>query len=318
MSKYDLYKPHKKPLKPALLLFIGTAAVVLLLYSNSRTQQSMAPFLAITIPSVHRHGNVTYLSDTVKSLYCALGANTASWPPVVVVNAEYPASKHTDFASLQQDTRFQDARQHGLHLITMAEMHGELHAPSFVAMLAGRAVTDMQPRVSPRPEVPEADEAGRLWWRSKECLDAACALKAVQHVAPRARYYLFVQDDVQFAAGFDESLQRFCKDNPNADVVSLFVGGGAGTHPVPLKPGQGHVGLVALLFRSAVVNEFIHFVKPRFADKPVDWLLEQLVNERNLTTWAYYPNLVQHVGKSSSLQGKVQNIVSGTFAGKGC
>jgi hypothetical protein len=50
----------------------------------------------------------------------------------------------------------------------------------------------------------------------------------------------------------------------------------------------------------------------------VDWLLLEWLEARRLSMWVHEPNLVQHMGRVSSLAGKRQPIVSPSFRNTRC
>lgn len=105
------------------------------------SKEQKAPSFAVAIASVHRPGNISYLSNTLDSLYCTFNASggSTSIPPVLVVNGETPTARHTSFAALQHSNRYADARRHKLQFISVPGLHEELHSPAFVSMLAERA-----------------------------------------------------------------------------------------------------------------------------------------------------------------------------------
>jgi hypothetical protein len=92
-------------------------------------------FFAVGIPSAHR-GNVSYLSNTLRSLYCSFG-NTSQPPHVVVVNTQLPAADHPVFEDLHNE-HAQPAQ-----FMAVPEMHEQLHHPAFVADMAARAQREL-------------------------------------------------------------------------------------------------------------------------------------------------------------------------------
>ena len=170
-----------------------------------------------------------------------------------------------------------------------------------------------------------ADPADRLWWRSKEALDTAYALEAALQAAPGATFVIFLQDDVQLAAGFTQQLQTFIAKGfagSAADVITLFTttpGTVASSGPELLSnPWGTPFGAVALAFSRPVAQELVEYFRANFADVPVDWLLNTFIEERKKVLWAFQPNLVQHVGVTSSLAGKQQPAASLTFRDRTC
>lgn len=166
------------------------------------------------------------------------------------------------------------------------------------------------------------DPSDRLWWRSKEALDAAEALEIALSREPTAAYVIFLQDDVVLASGYLHQLKQFIKKttaaNDTVDVVTLFTSSGGHTPVKVMDPYTVHYGLVALAFRRRVAVELTEYLRARFAEAPVDWLLNDLIKSRHKAFWVFYPNLVQHVGFVSSLPGKTQPIRSTSFHDRSC
>jgi glycine cleavage system regulatory protein len=98
------------------------------------------PFV-ITVVSANRPGNISYVTNTIHSLYCALNTSGApnTWPAVLVLNSEVPAARHTALAAWVNDPRIQDYQQHGLSVVTRDAMHSQLHEPAIVQDLVSRA-----------------------------------------------------------------------------------------------------------------------------------------------------------------------------------
>jgi hypothetical protein len=165
------------------------------------------------------------------------------------------------------------------------------------------------------------DPPDRFWWRSKEALDTVYTLQAALRLQSTASHIVFLQDDVIVAPGYLQKLQQFLEakaaSNDTVDVVTLFTSN-SGSIPVRVDVGAVHFGFVAVVFRRAVVEELVPYLTTRFSEAPVDWLLNDFLSSRQKTFWAYYPNLVQHVGVFSSLRGKKQGIASPTFGDRGC
>jgi hypothetical protein len=176
---------------------------------------------------------------------------------------------------------------------------------------------------------------------TQQVLDTAHALETALHAAPTARHVIFLQDDVRLAGGFLDQLRALLADagstgmmQPEAssasadntsrsmDVLTLFSGGGEpGGLPhvhALANPWNTHFGLVGLVFRAERLPGLIVYLRANFAAAPVDWLLNRYIVQERLQLWVVEPNLVQHVGVKSSLAGKVQPIVSGSFVDTQC
>jgi hypothetical protein len=137
--------------------------------------------------------------------------------------------------------------------------------------------------------------------------------------APGVAYVIFLQDDVILAAGFIQKLASFLKGQvklgkpPN--VITMFSIGEAAAVPVE---NVGHSGCVGLVLRAGLVPNLVAYIRARFTEAPIDWLLGDFVRDRNTSVWAFHPNLVQHVGVSSSLPGKKQTLQAASFVDSTC
>lgn len=143
--------------------------------------------------------------------------------------------------------------------------------------------------------------------------------------AHTADYVIFLQDDIMVAPGLIPKLEAFYAEHNTTvtadavDVLTLFMSQTNPKSPVRISvPGSVHYGAVGLVVRVSVAREFVAYSRDRFADAPVDWLLNDFVKDSGKALWAFHPNLVEHVGKASSLAGKRQGIVSSSFRDKGC
>lgn len=141
--------------------------------------------------------------------------------------------------------------------------------------------------------------------------------------APSAAYVVFCEDDIVFAPGIlqqlDTLLDKVQSANASADIITLMTSSAGHQQPVQLTdPWSVFFGTRGLVMQSAVAQEFMIYCRNRFADAPVDWLLNFFIQERRKSLWAIYPNVVDHVGSTSSLPGKHQSLVSSTFEGRGC
>lgn len=164
-----------------------------------------------------------------------------------------------------------------------------------------------------------SDPASRFWWRSKEALDTAYVLEAGLRTAPGVAYIIFLEDDVILASGFIPKLGSFVANQSKAgkppDIITIFTIGAAAAAPVE---NSGHTGSAGLAIRANIAPELVAYVRARFTEAPMDWLLGDFVRDKNTTVWAFHPNLVQHVGVSSSLPGKKQTLQAASFSDTSC
>lgn len=164
-----------------------------------------------------------------------------------------------------------------------------------------------------------SDPASRFWWRSKEALDTALVLETGLQAAPGVEYVIFLQDDIMLASGILLQLKSFMVDLSRsreiADVITLFTVGTTAAKPVK---GHSVSGCVGLALRANMVPDLAAYIRSRFAEAPVDWLLNDFIEAKKKIEWAFHPNLVQHVGVTSSLAGKQQPLRSSSFKDTTC
>lgn len=136
---------------------------------------------------------------------------------------------------------------------------------------------------------------------------------------------MFLQDDIVLAAGFDRQLQELIAQHSNSsnslDVITLWCAGQGPSARQPVKlssPWDVPFGAVGLAIKAPVVHELVPYIRARFASMPVDWLLNEFIVSSITSFWAFRPDLVQHVGRTSSLAGKTQAATSATFDDRTC
>lgn len=141
-----------------------SAGQIQVTHTGAASWTAAGPFTAssskyvIAVATINRPGNVSYLENTLQSLYCAFGfisdgRDLVNTPPVVVFNNEVPASLHKVASALMGGDMFQTFHRYGLNFVTLTSMHNELHSPDYVLELARRSaagfkVCPQKPRLS--------------------------------------------------------------------------------------------------------------------------------------------------------------------------
>ncbi|KAK8772221.1 hypothetical protein V5799_024534 [Amblyomma americanum] len=158
-------------------------------------------------------------------------------------------------------------------------------------------------------ELPETlgDPLTRVKWRTKQTLDFAYLMMYAQS---RGTFYVQLEDDILSKPGYITKMR---------DAAYLQVA--RKKRWMILDFCQ--LGFIGKLFKCVDLSKFVAFFLIFYNDKPVDWLLDNMVatmmcrndqdhkqcRKRVDTIWIHYkPSLFQHVGMHSSLKGKVQKL----------
>ncbi|XP_054707128.1 alpha-1,3-mannosyl-glycoprotein 4-beta-N-acetylglucosaminyltransferase A-like [Uloborus diversus] len=156
------------------------------------------------------------------------------------------------------------------------------------------------------------DPPERVKWRTKQNLDFSFLMMYAQ---PKGMFYVQLEDDILSKPGYIESMKKFAykqtaekKDWMILDFCQL--------------------GFIGKMFKCIDLSKLITFFVIFHSDKPVDWLLDHVVQtkvcrfdkdpkdckKRKDQVWLHYkPSLFQHVGTHSSLKGKVQKLKDKQF-----
>lgn len=148
------------------------------------------------------------------------------------------------------------------------------------------------------------DPTDRVKWRSKQNLDFVY-LMAYAH--QKGAFYVQLEDDILTKKGFITIMKRFALEKTaKKEQVPWFV----------LDFCQ--LGFIGKMFKSADLPWLITFFQMFFNDKPVDWLLSNMIYTKVCSIekdgksckqdmsklWIHYkPSLFQHIGTTSSLKG---------------
>lgn len=158
------------------------------------------------------------------------------------------------------------------------------------------------------------DSSERVKWRSKQNLDFVYLMAYAQ---PKGAFYVQLEDDILTKKGFITIMKNFALEKTaKKEEVQWFV----------LDFCQ--LGFIGKMFKSADLPWLITFFQMFYNDKPVDWLLSNLIFTKVCSIekdgksckqdmsklWIHYkPSLFQHIGTTSSLKGKVQKLKDRQF-----
>lgn len=151
------------------------------------------------------------------------------------------------------------------------------------------------------------DPLTRVKWRTKQTLDFAYLMMYAQS---RGTFYVQLEDDILTKPGYITKMKNAAYNhiaNKRHWMILDFC----------------QLGFIGKLFKCVDLSKFVAFFLIFYNDKPVDWLLDNMIStmvcrndhdpkqcrKRVDTVWIHYkPSLFQHVGMHSSLKGKLQKL----------
>ncbi|GFT26759.1 alpha-1,3-mannosyl-glycoprotein 4-beta-N-acetylglucosaminyltransferase B [Nephila pilipes] len=156
------------------------------------------------------------------------------------------------------------------------------------------------------------DPLERVKWRTKQNLDFSYLMMYAQ---PKGTFYVQLEDDILSKPGYIETMKRFAykQISEKRDWIILDF---------------CQLGFIGKMFKCVDLSKLITFFIIFHNDKPVDWLLDHVVQtkvcrfdkdpkdckKRKDQVWLHFkPSLFQHVGTHSSLKGKVQKLKDKQF-----
>ena len=157
------------------------------------------------------------------------------------------------------------------------------------------------------------DDIERVHWRSKQNLDYAFLMMYAKQRG--SGYYVQLEDDILTKPNFVTTMK---------DVAAEYSAAKQNWFVIDFC----QLGFIGKLFRTMDLPILIQFFLIFFNDKPVDWLLYDIINtkvcspdqdkkkckaEKNAMQVQYKPSLFQHIGTHSSLKGKVQKLKDKQF-----
>ncbi|XP_071088522.1 alpha-1,3-mannosyl-glycoprotein 4-beta-N-acetylglucosaminyltransferase B-like [Haliotis cracherodii] len=158
------------------------------------------------------------------------------------------------------------------------------------------------------------DSKERIRWRTKQNLDYSFLML---YARSRGVYYVQLEDDVMAKPGYLSIMKSFAYQQKTDDWLLLEFSA---------------LGFIGKMFKSADIPLVVEFFLMFYAEKPIDWLLDHLLqvkvcspekdhkhcNRMKLQVRRRFkPSLFQHVGLTSSLKGKVQKLKDKDFGKQG-
>ncbi|VDD95057.1 unnamed protein product [Enterobius vermicularis] len=246
--------------------------------------------VVIAIPTVERKG-ASYLLRTLQSIFFGLSKNSGYKVLVVVmIGAENGNSSDVQNQISSLSNQFSEYFSAGILHVIVPPKHWYPDD-----------IRSIEPTLGDSPE--------RMFWRTKQNLDY---LYLMLFCEPLGNYYLQLEDDIITKAGFISTIMdkvRMQKSGPWFLIeFSSF-------------------GFIGKLFRSKDLRYLAQYIALLYRYKPVDWILDTIFYDRYCQPFEHPKNcskafrkyrvrgqtLFQHVGLTSSLDGKVQKLKEKTF-----
>ncbi|XP_044731713.1 alpha-1,3-mannosyl-glycoprotein 4-beta-N-acetylglucosaminyltransferase A [Chrysoperla carnea] len=247
--------------------------------------------VVLGVPTVHREKQ-SYLIPTLQNLISGMDTTEAEDSLIVVFVGE------TD-----------------IEIVLQVAKEIEIRFPQH---LDSGLIEIISPRASYYPDMTKlrltlGDSYERVRWRSKQNLDFAYLMSYAQS---KGTFYVQLEDDILAKRNYVSIMKNYALDRISKKE-SWFV----------LDFCQ--LGFIGKMFKSAELPWLIQFFQMFYNDKPVDWLLDNLIATKicngekdyvkhckkdKALLWIHFkPSLFQHIGTHSSLKGKVQKLKDKQF-----
>jgi len=250
--------------------------------------------IIIGIPTIKRD-SISYLEPTLSSIFDNMYSSEDNTKPdvrVVVFIGE------TDTTFIQQKfkeigTKFSEQiTQNKIEIITVPDDYYPKDWESSLHLQFG-------------------DPIERVKWRSKQNLDQIFLMMYINKLKPK--YYLMLEDDITAKIGYSQKIMKIAESNEDKEwfYLSFCV-----------------LGAIGKLFRARTLPSYASFIHIFWNRKPLDWLQHDYVSSqvcsydethekcllkvKNMIK-SFNPSLFQHVGKISSLKGKLQLLKDKSF-----
>lgn len=158
------------------------------------------------------------------------------------------------------------------------------------------------------------DPPDRMRWRTKQNFDYAFAMLHVQKQRPNAKFYVQLEDDIITLPNFVSELHRFASAHPDFFMIEF-----------------ANLGFIGRMFHNNIdLAQMAHHILLLARHIPVDWVLSRVLTAKfcsldetpqkcwkqritDVVVFRRQPPLFQHIGRHSSLPGKVQNLTEKQF-----
>ena len=257
---------------------------------NSDASLTKKRKFAIGVPTVHRDKK-GYLIETLNSLLKSISKSDLAHIVIVVYIGENNQSRIDRVMLSIRHNFLREVEQGIIDVIAPPEFYYPdlAHLPSTFG-----------------------DPIDRVKWRSKQNLDYSYLMMYAHN---RGEYYLQLEDDIIATNGFVKKIEGFVKVQGIKPWFMLEF---------------CRLGFIGKLFHAADLSRLVEFFLMFYKVKPNDWLLDHYMQvlvcspekgskhcntEKKKIRITSRPSLFQHVGRHSSLKGKIQKLVDRGFPG---
>ncbi|XP_039258664.1 alpha-1,3-mannosyl-glycoprotein 4-beta-N-acetylglucosaminyltransferase A-like [Styela clava] len=155
------------------------------------------------------------------------------------------------------------------------------------------------------------DSFQRVKWRSKQNLDQIFLMTYTYYLNPK--YYIMLEDDVLASNDYLSKINADAEARADENYVMI---------------SYCQLGAIGKLLRREILPSMSTYFRLFWADKPLDWLMLDYMKSRVCNDSkgdkdcaeklkeieiVYKPSLFQHVGLTSSLEGKIQKLKDKNF-----
>ncbi|XP_044537640.1 alpha-1,3-mannosyl-glycoprotein 4-beta-N-acetylglucosaminyltransferase-like protein MGAT4D [Gracilinanus agilis] len=254
-----------------------------IIFGKNRTGASVV----IGIPTIKREKE-NYLMETLDSLFSQMSKSEEEESLVIVFVAEVDETYINTLAQIVKN-RFPPKVNSGvLEMISPPAFY----YPSFLEL-----------------KLLFGDSEKRVRWRTKQNLDYSFLMLYAQD---KGKFYLQLEDDIVVKPKYFMAMKDFAVAQTSDWLVLEF----------------SKLGFIGKLFKTKDLPFIVQFFIMFYKDKPIDWLLDHLLyvkicnperdnvhceKEKQKLRIRFKPSLFQHIGKYSSLPGKIQNLEDADF-----
>ncbi|XP_007496361.1 alpha-1,3-mannosyl-glycoprotein 4-beta-N-acetylglucosaminyltransferase-like protein MGAT4D isoform X2 [Monodelphis domestica] len=254
-----------------------------IIFGKNRTGASVV----MGVPTIKREKE-NYLMETLYSLFSQMSKSEEAESLVIVFVAEIDEAYVNTLAQKIKNKFPQKVNSGVLEMISPPAFY----YPSFLDL-----------------KLMFGDSEKRVRWRTKQNLDYSFLMLYAQD---KGKFYLQLEDDIVAKPRYVMAMKDFAIAQTSDWLVLEF----------------SKLGFIGKLFKTKDLPFIVQFLIMFYKDKPIDWLLDHLFyvkicnperdnshceKEKQKLRIQFKPSLFQHIGRYSSLSGKIQNLKDTDF-----